>query len=169
MFKRLMITSVAAAALLLGSPLSAAEASGTPAKEQQVLNPKVFEFTDTDGQKIEILISEKGIKLLNPKEKNAVLMFYIYSGTPCRNELQLFTKLKPDQLREFEKELNLKGLRMVDSAQALPFAKFIAQLIQWPGSVPLIIAVTKNGEVRHMQLGAMKEDEIKKLAETLSK
>ena len=186
MFKRLMITSVAAAALLLGSPLSAAEASGTPAKEQQVLNPKVFEFTDTDGQKIEILISEKGIKLLNPKEKNAVLMFYIYSGTPCRNELQLFTKLKPelkdlefvtfelkglkpDQLREFEKELNLKGLRMVDSAQALPFAKFIAQLIQWPGSVPLIIAVTKNGEVKHMQLGAMKEDEIKKLAETLDK
>ena len=185
MLKRLILTTAAATAILTLQPLSAADAAPA-AQEQQVLNPKVFEFTDTHGQKIEILVSEKGIKLLNFKGKSAVLMFYIYSGTPCRNELQLFSKLKPelkdtefvafelkglkpDQLKDFEKELKLKGLHLIDTAQAMPFAQFIAQLIKWPGSVPLIIAVTKEGEVKHMQLGAMNEEQVRKLAAELNK
>jgi len=184
MFKRTIVTSITAAVLLLSAPLNAEETAAKTPAAQQVLKPKVFEFTDTAGKKIEILVSEQGIKLLNFEDKNAILIFYINSGTPCRNELQLFTKLKPelknlefvtfelkglkpDQLKAFEKELKLKDLHMIDTAQAMPFAQFIARLIKWPGSVPLIIAVTKKGEVKHMQLGAMKEDEIKKLAEAL--
>ena len=190
MFKRLVLSSVALAALLLASPLSAGESNTTtpqaaPAK-QQPIKPLVFEFTDSHGQKVALLISERGIKMLDPKGKNAILMFFIYSGTPCRNELQLFTKLKPelkdlefvafelkglnpDQLKNFEKELNLKGIHLIDTAQAMPFAQFIAKLTKWQGSVPLIIAIDKKGDVKYMQLGALKEDQIKGLAAKLER
>ena len=178
--------------LLVGGIVGAKEPATSPspdtqAKEQnKILKPKVYRFTDRSGQIVELLVYEQGIKLLTPKEKAAILMFYIYTGSPCRHELQLFSKLapnhkdlafvtfelkglKPDQLRDFEKELGLKGLHMIDSAQAVPFAQYIAQLIQWPGSVPLIIAVNGKGEVKHMQLGAMNEEELRKLAELLRK
>ncbi len=189
MFKQLTLSLLALLLLLPGASLVAAEAAGTPAakasQKPQPLHPKVFQFTDRSGETIELLISERGIKLLTPKGKSAILMFYIYSGTPCRHELQLFSKLAPeykdlafitfelkglkaDAFPAFENELGIKGLHMIDSAQALPFAQFLAKLIRWPGSVPLIIAIDKKGEVKHMQLGAMNEEELKKLIATLN-
>jgi peroxiredoxin len=189
MFNRLILP-ILGAALLATSGLGAAEAAVKPAaqstQEQKTLHPKVFQFTDIAGRNVELLVSDQGIKLLSPKDKAAVLMFYIHSGTPCRKELQLFTKLKPDlkdlefvtfelkgfkpeELKAFEKELKLKGLYMIDSAQALPFAKFIAQLTNWPGSVPFIIGINKKGEVKYMQLGALNEEQLKKLVEALQK
>jgi peroxiredoxin len=183
MFKRLTLSLMAATLLFVPAALSAEEKA--PAAQEK-FQGRSFTFTDTAGTKIRIDVSNEGIKVPSLPGKNVLMIFYIYSGTPCRNELQLFTKLKPelkdlefvtfelkglkpDQLRDFEKELGLKGLHMIDSAQAVPFAQYIAQLIQWPGSVPLIIAVTQNGQVKHMQLGAMSEEEIKKLAEMLRK
>jgi len=188
MLTRLILSSLAIGALLFISPVSAAESNATAAKaspaRQQPIKPLVFEFTDSHNQKVALLISERGIKMLDPKGKSAILMFFIYSGTPCRNELQLFTRLKPrfkdlefvafelkglkpDQLREFEKELKLKGVHLIDTTQAMPFAQFIAKLTKWQGSVPLLIAIDKKGNVKLMQLGAMSEDQLKKLAETL--
>ena len=187
MYKTLISTALAAALLSL-SPLSAEEkAPAAQAQaQQQAFQGRSFTFTDTRGQKIELAVTDKGIEFPTLKDKNVIMIFYIYTGTPCRNELKLFSKLKPElkdlefvtfelkglspeKLKEFEKELGLKGLHMIDSAQAIPFAQYIAKLIQWPGSVPLIIAVTKDGQVKHMQLGAMSEEEIKKLAELLRK
>jgi hypothetical protein len=172
--------------LLVGGIVGAKEPATSPspdtqAKEQnKILKPKVYRFTDRSGQIVELLVYEQGIKLLAPKEKAAILMFYIYTGSPCRHELQLFSKLapnhkdltfvtfelkglKPDGFPAFEKELGIKGLHMIDSAQARPFAQFIAQITGWTGAVPLIIALDKKGNVQHMQLGAMNEEQLKKL------
>ena len=181
---RQLIPAALAAALLLSPAALSAEEKAPSAQEK--FQGRSFTFTDTAGTKVQVDITNEGIKIPSLPGKNAVMIFYIHSGTPCRNELQLFTKLKPelkdlefvtfelkglkpDQLRDFEKELGLKGLHMIDSAQAVPFAQYIAQLIQWPGSVPLIIAVNGKGEVKHMQLGAMNEEELRKLAELLRK
>jgi peroxiredoxin len=180
------ITSALTAALLLSAPLAAEEKAPAQAPKEQAFQGRTFHFTDTNGAKIDVAVTDKGISLPTLQGKNAVMIFYIYSGTPCRNELKLFTKLKPElkdlefvtfelkglspeKLKAFEKELGLKGLHMIDSAQAVPFAQYMAQLLQWPGSVPLIIAVTKTGEVKHMQLGAMNEEQVRKLAEMLNK
>ncbi|MEA3418316.1 MAG: hypothetical protein U9Q90_02865 [Campylobacterota bacterium] len=161
-------------------PLSANEPSNTSAvKAAQVQPAKVpsFDFATIEGKKIEIVETADGFKFPTLKDKNIIIMFYIYSGKPCRNELKIFTKIKtkhsdlefvtfelkgltPEKLKDFQNELDLKGLHMIDTQQALPFANYIAGRVQWQGSVPLLIIADKNGVVKHLQLGAMSEDEI---------
>ena len=56
---------------------------------------------------------------------------------------------------------------MIDTKQALPFANYIASRARWQGSVPLLIVTDKNGTVKHMQLGAMSEDEVESILKKL--
>ena len=177
------LTLALGVAMILGSTaLPAQEAANTPAapKQQEIK----FSFTDTHGQKIEIVPTEKGLSYPPLEGKKVLAMFFIYSGTPCRNELQMFTRLrskypdlafvafelkghKPDQLKAFEKELKLEGIHLIDTAQAMPFARYIAKAAGWQGSVPLIIVSDAKGEVKHMQLGALSPNDLQKVYEKL--
>ncbi|WP_456391755.1 TlpA family protein disulfide reductase [Nitratifractor sp.] len=180
--KRTLTMLMLGGALTLLQPLSAENAPAQAAA--QTMPQRQFDFTDIQGKKISVVVSEKGIAFPTLKGKSVIMLFYIYTGTPCRNELKLFSKLKPElkdlefitfelkglkpaEFPTFEKELGIHDLHMIDSAQAIPFAQYIGQLIRWPGTVPLIIAVNKKGEVKHMQLGAMNEEETRKLAKLL--
>ncbi len=171
------------AAMLLGAGTWAAE-SAPASTAQEAPKAASFQFTDTHGQRFRIVENPKGLAYPDFKGKKVLAMFFIYSGTPCRNELQLFSRLrskfpdlefvafelkglKPDQLAAFEKELKLQGIHLVDTAQAMPFAQYIAQRARWQGSVPLIIVSDAKGEVKHMQLGAMNEEELQKLYSSL--
>ena len=166
--RRLFLTAL----FLAGGALYAAE--DTAASSTQAAG---FAFTDTHGQSFHITETPEGLSYPEFKDKAVFAIFYIHTGTPCRNELQLLSKLKPklpemeivafelkglkpDQLKAFEEELKLRGIHMIDTAQAMPFANFIAQKAGWQGSVPLIILTDKKGAVRHMQLGAMNAEEI---------
>ncbi len=163
---------------------TAAKTGTTQASQAQSAEAPSFDFTTTEGKKIEIIETEDGFRFPTLKDKNVIMMFYIYSGKPCRNELKLFTKIKkshadlefvtfelkglnPEELKAFEKELALKDLQMIDTQQALPFANYISQRAQWQGSVPLLIITDKKGRVKHMQLGAMNEEEIEKILKEL--
>jgi peroxiredoxin len=178
--KSLIRNSLITLLILGGGAALAAEAAQTPPAQssapQQTKEIK-FTFTDTHGQTFHIVPGPKGLSYPEFKGKKVFAMFFIYSGTPCRNELQTLTRLKPklkgmevvafelkglkpDQLKAFEKELNLKGIHLVDTAQAMPFAQFIARAAGWKGSVPLIILSDEKGEVKHMQLGAMTAKQI---------
>ncbi|MEA3490940.1 MAG: hypothetical protein U9R27_03485 [Campylobacterota bacterium] len=177
---RYTLLYILAAATVGLLPLSANEPSNTaPTQAPQLQPAKVpsFEFSTIGGEKIKIIETADGLKFPTLKDKNTITMFYIYSGKPCRDELKLFSKIKtkhsdlefvtfelkgltPDRLKEFQNELNLKGLHMIDTQQALPFANYISQRIQWQGSVPLLIITDKKGAVKHIQLGAMNEGEI---------
>ncbi len=180
-----LLSLIAAAAFGL-LPLSAEESSSTTAQIPQVqpTNAPTFEFTTIEGKKIEIIETADGFKFPTFKDKNIITMFYIYSGKPCRNELKVFTKIKmkhsdlefitfelkgltPEKLKEFQNELALKGLNMIDTQQALPFAEYIAKRVSWQGSVPLLIISGKDGAVKHMQLGAMNEHEIENMLKKL--
>jgi|GEM_PF-1776921 len=184
MIRNTILSLLAAAALAaLPANLHAENAAAAPAT-QKAPQATTFDFTTTDGKKITITETPDGLKFPTLPGKNVITMFYIYSGTPCRKELQMFTNeilpkhselaivafelkgLKPDQLKAFEKELGIKGIEMIDTAQAMPFADYIARRIRWQGSVPLLIVSNKNGTVKHMQLGAM---DAKKTEEVLSK
>jgi len=179
-FMRYTFLALLTAAAIGLLPLSANEPSNTaPAQASQVqpANAPSFDITTIEGKKIEIVEIADGFKFPTLKDKNTIMMFYIYSGKPCRNELKLFTKIKPkhsdlefitfelkgltpEKLKDFQKELDLKGLQMIDTQQALSFANYIAKRVQWQGAVPLLIISDKKGVVKHMQLGAMSEDEI---------
>ena len=173
-------------------PLSANEPTSTTAaktgtaqaSQAQSAKATSFNFTTIEGKKIEIIETENGFRFPTLKDKNIIMMFYIYSGKPCRNELKLFSKIKkshadlefvtfelkgltPDKLKAFEKELDLKDLQMIDTQQALPFANYMSQRAQWQGSVPLLIITDKKGAVKHMQLGALNEEEIEKILKEL--
>ena len=170
-----IVRNVLMAGLIVGlSSLFAAD-TNTSAAAAQTLK---FSFTDTEGQSFHIVPGSKGLSYPEFKDKAVFAMFFIHTGTPCRNELQLLSKLKskmpemevvafelkglkPDGLKAFEKELKLRGIHLVDTAQAMPFARFIARVASWQGSVPLIILTDKKGAVVHMQLGAMTKKEIK--------
>ncbi len=160
-------------------PLYANESSHTTTQVpavQSVQSPS-FNFTTIEEKTIKIVETEEGFIFPTLKDKNVIIMFYIYSGKPCRDELKLFTKikakhldlefvtfelkgLKPEKLKAFQNELSLNGLHMIDTQQALPFAKYISKRIQWQGSVPLLIITDRKGKAKHMQLGAMNEKEI---------
>ncbi len=156
--------------MLSVSSLSANKTNATPPANQ-------FSFTTLEEKKINIRELKDGLEFSTLKDKNVIILFYIHSGEPCRNQLKLFSKIRtkysdlefvtfelkglsPDKLRNFQKELSLKNLHMIDTEQALPFANYIAQRMGWQGPVPLLIIVNKNGNINHAQLGAMNEEEI---------
>ncbi len=172
--------------LSANEPISttAAKTATQQASQAQPVEAPSFDFTTIEGKKIEIIEAENGFRFPTLKDKNIIMMFYIYSGKPCRDELKLFTKIKkshadlefvtfelkgltPKELKTFEKELALKDLQMIDTQQALPFANYISQRAQWQGSVPLLIITDKKGGVKHMQLGAMNEEETEKILKEL--
>ena len=178
--------SILATAIIGLLPLGASEPSTTTTQAPRVQPAKAssFEFTTIEGKKIVIIETADGFKFPTLKDKNTIIMFYIYSGKPCRNEMKIFSKVKtkhPDlefitfelkgltseKLKEFQKELELKGLNMIDTQQALPFANYISSRAEWPGSVPLLIVSDKSGTVKHMQLGAMSEEEIENTLKNL--
>ncbi len=170
-----IVRNVMIAGLIVGiSSLFAADTNTSAPAAAQTLK---FSFTDTEGQSFHIVPGSKGLSYPEFKDKAVFAMFFIHTGTPCRNELQLLSKLKPkmpgmevvafelkglkpDGLKAFEKELKLQGIHLVDTAQAMPFARFIARAAGWQGSVPLIILTDKKGVVVHMQLGAMSAQQI---------
>jgi peroxiredoxin len=139
-----------------------------------------FNFTTIEEKKINIKEIKDGLEFSTLKDKNVIILFYIYSGEPCRNQLKLFSKIKtnhsdlefvtfelkglsPEKLKNFQKELSLKDLHMINTEQALPFANYIAQRMGWQGPVPLLIVLNKSGVIKHAQLGAMNEEEINNL------
>ena len=143
-----------------------------------------FNFTTSEEKKINIIEIKDGLEFSTLKDKNVIVLFYIYSGEPCRNQLKLFSKIRtehadlefvtfelkglsPDKLKDFQKELSLKDLHMIDTEQALPFANYIAQRMRWQGPVPLLIVADKSGIIQHAQLGAMNEEEINSLLKKL--
>jgi peroxiredoxin len=174
MIKRLAISLSVVAALSTGSVYAQSpETNATAPAKTQAPKAITFTFTDTSGQKITLSETPDGIRYDTLPGKNVITMFYIYSGTPCRNELKMFSEsivpkhpdlaivtyelkgLTPQKLKAFEAELGIKGIHMIDTRQAMPFADYIARRIRWQGSVPLLIVSDKNGTVKHMQLGAM--------------
>ena len=143
-----------------------------------------FNFTTLEEKKINIIGIEDGLEFSTLKDKNVIVLFYIYSGEPCRNQLKLFSKIRtkhsdlefvtfelkglsPDKLKNFQKKLSLKNLHMINTEQALPFANYIAQRMGWQGPVPLLIVLNKSGTIKHAQLGAMNEEEINNLLKKL--
>ncbi len=143
-----------------------------------------FEFTTVAGKNIKVSSLKDGFDFSTLENKNVITLFYIYSGQPCRNELKVFSKIKkrytdlefvtfelkglaPEKFEAFEKELDIEGLHMINSKQAMPFASYITNLIKWKGAVPLLIITNKKGTVKHMQLGAMSEKEIEDMIKTL--
>jgi len=163
--------------MLSVSSLSATQTNATVATNQ-------FNFTTLEEKKINIMELKDGLEFSTLKDKNIIVLFYIYSGEPCRNQLKLFSKIRtkhsdlefvtfelkglsPDKLKNFQKELSLKNLHMIDTEQALPFANYIAQRMGWQGPVPLLIVVNKSGIIKHAQLGAMNEEEINNLLKKL--
>ncbi len=163
--------------MLSVSSLSANKTNATAAANQ-------FSFTTLEEKKINIIGIEDGLEFSTLKDKNVIVLFYIYSGEPCRNQLKLFSKIRTkhsdlefvtfelkglssDKLKNFQKELSLKDLHMINTEQALPFASYIAQRMGWKGPVPLLIVLNKSGLIKHAQLGAMNEEEINNLLKKL--
>ncbi len=179
--------SILTAAVIGLLPLSASQSSNdsnVQAPSIQSAKASTFEFTTIEGKKIGIIETAEGFKFPTLKGKNTIIMFYIYSGKPCRNELKIFSKVKmshPDlefitfelkglsseKLKDFNKELELKDINMIDTQQALPFANYISERAKWQGSVPFLIVSDKSGVAKHMQLGAMSEDEIENMLKKL--
>ncbi len=182
MIRNTLLALGTAAALMVPAGAQETNATQPAARTSQ---PVTFDLTATDGKKITITEKPDGLRFGTLPGKNVITMFYIYSGTPCRNELQMFSReilpkhtdlavvafelkgLTPDKLKDFEKELGLTGIEMIDTAQAMPFADYIAKRVRWQGSVPLLIVSDKNGTVKHMQLGAMNVEQTEEVLKKL--
>jgi len=182
------MTKIISILLVTAMSLSFTSANETPdtnkTKNVKPVEVPTFHFTTIADKKITITQTDEGLSFPTLKDKNSVILFYIHTGSPCRKELQLFTKLKPkhsdlefitfelkglapDKFKAFQDELGIKGLNMIDSKQAMPFAQYIAQRAQWKGSVPLLLISDKKGTLKHMQLGAMNEEQIEEILKKL--
>jgi hypothetical protein len=184
--KRLSIFLAAVVALgLMPGYAQSPEANATTAAQPAAPKVLSFDFTDTHATKIRVEETPDGLRYTTLPGKNVINMFYIYSGTPCRNELKMFSEkilpkhpdlaivtyelkgLSPEKLKAFEAELGLKGIHLINTQQAMPFADYIARRIRWQGSVPLLIVSNKNGTVKHMQLGAMSAEQTEAILKKL--
>ncbi|NPA27582.1 MAG: peroxiredoxin family protein [Epsilonproteobacteria bacterium] len=154
-----------------------ANSSQATTQQQKALS---FKFKDINGFDIKVTETKEGIRFDTIKDKDVILFFYIYDGAPCQRELELFRDylkenknveivaielkgLDRQKLKEYAAKKKLDNIHMVVGKEAMDFVQYIAYRAQWPGTVPFIIIVDKDGKVKHIQIGAMGKEELDKV------
>jgi peroxiredoxin len=172
--KKFLFSLALLGALINANPTATQTANKTAT--QQVMK---FNLKDVNGENITVVETKNGVKFETLKDKNVILFFYIYDGAPCQKELGILTKYKeknPDvdvvaielkgldreKLKEYAKQKGV-NFHMVPGKESMDFVQYIAARASWPGVVPFIIVVDKNGDVQHIQVGLMEEKDFNKV------
>lgn len=152
----------------------------------EVGEPSVtFTLPTLEGKTIEVVTSPNGLTFKGFENRVVFLSFFGYNCPPCLKEIPEFVSLKkklPEleiiaievrglsktELQAFAKEkaINYPLVRYDDAQE---FTSYIANKAQWRGSIPFIIILDRQAEVRFLQAGMIPARILENVYDKLSK
>ena len=144
----------------------------------------IFTLTTIDGKALHVDEVEEGVVFQEHKGKVVFLLFFGYRCPPCLAEipaLNAMTAEKHDDmeiiaievqrcqtLESFKKDKSIKyTLLSGDVGQNEQFISYIGQRAQWGGSIPFLVALNPQGEVKVVHVGGMVSSQFKTIYEKL--
>jgi thiol-disulfide isomerase/thioredoxin len=144
-----------------------------------------FKLYDIDGKSVEVIDIEEGLRFIG--HENAVfLIIFGHRCPPCLEEIPTFIELanrykdkltivaieaqgySSQELREFRRKTGI-NYTLISGAEHKEFLAHIAQRSGWKGAIPMLIAINKNGEVKVVKYGQIKESYAQELISKLNK
>jgi len=156
------------------------------AKTPTPIEAETFILTNTEGETIKVTELEEGLKFEKYYGRAVFLVLFGHMCPPCNAEIPEFielTKAYPEKLaivaieaqrysnEDLKKFKEEKGINynLVAGKDHDEFVGYIAQRAQWNGSIPLLIAIDKNGTVQAVQPGFIAKATLEELIEKLNK
>jgi thiol-disulfide isomerase/thioredoxin len=148
------------------------------AQNSQKNKPLVFEFPDSNNQKITVVFENQKIKFKNYPNKIILLDFFGKRCPPClaeiphlvnlqnkyKDQFQILAIQVQERMDVFERANFIKSKNinytLVDDDQAGYFISFVQQITNWPGSIPFMLMFTPEGEVVQFYRGMVPEEMI---------
>ena len=147
---------------------------------------ETFTLIDTDGQKINVSHTEKGLNFQEHQGKAIFLVLFGHMCPPCNAEIpeliELTKKYKNklaivaieaqrysmENLKTFKTNKNI-NYSLVPGKENDDFIGYIAQRAGWSGQIPFLIALDKSGEVQDMLPGFVSKEKLEELIVKLTK
>ncbi|GEM_PF-842479 len=162
-------------------------------KEQPKEPKKVKEFkqnfvlTTTDGKKLHITVTERGLKVKEYPNRVIIVDFFGKNCPPCRMEMPILGELqkkKKDRLQIIGlhvqqplskadiEDLKRRGINYpvadyLTDKQNGAFVEYMAQATRWSGSIPYMLFFKKNGDYAGYHLGIASPQGLEKLVDRL--
>ncbi len=127
-------------------------------------------ITDISGKKYDIIDRKTGIKFSNTGNKVVLVEFFGHRCPPCLMSVPHLTKLQnkykddlqilaievdrysPNQLKWLKAYMGI-NYSLFNGYVNSWFIQFIQQGTQWPGSIPFMLLIDRDGTVRETRLG----------------
>jgi len=157
-------------------------------KASEVSSKNIFTLPTLDGKTLHVNEVNGGIVFQEHKNKVVFLIFFGYKCPPCLAEIPILEKITNEKhddleiiavqvqplsttgLKEFKKRKNINYTLLSASEEIVSkFVSYIGQRAQWGGSIPLLIALNPEGEVRVVQVGGLGEKVFQTVYTKLSK
>ena len=152
----------------------------------EILQKDIFALNTIDGKTLHVDEVDGGIIFQEHKGKVVFLLFFGFKCPPCLAEIPVLKafvaekhddmeviamevqRLPSDQLKSFKKEKGINyTLLSGDAGNNSKFISYIGQRAQWGGSIPFLVALNPQGEVKVVHVGGMGSKEFKTIYEKL--
>jgi len=167
------------------------EANKNQTKEAPVATPvtyakNIFTLPTLEGKQLHIDEAEEGIIFQEHKGKVVFLLFFGYRCPPCLAEIPVLKAMTDEKHDDMEiiaievqrlpsEQLKLfkanKGINYTllsgNEEQTEKFITYIGQRAQWGGSIPFLVALNPQGEVKVVHVGGMGSTQFKTIYDKL--
>ncbi len=144
--------------------------SNSSAKVEEKTAP-LFTINTVDGKKLNISEMDNGLKFKELKNKAIFLIFFGYRCPPCIREIPTLIELTNEhkdlaivaievqgydnqELKEFGKRKGI-NYNLISSEDNMDFISYIQAKSNWHGSIPFLLGLNINGEVRIIHTGGV--------------
>jgi thiol-disulfide isomerase/thioredoxin len=131
----------------------------------------IFTITTVNDKKLNISEIENGLIFEELKDKAIFLVFFGYRCPPCRREVPVFIELIKEhkdlaivaievqgydnqELKDFGQRNDI-NYHLISSDANMEFISYIQAKSNWHGSIPFLLGLNKNGEVKIVHTGGV--------------
>lgn len=156
--------------------------TATPADDSE---PITFTLTNTEGEEILVTELEEGLKFEKYQGRAVFLTLFGHMCPPCNAEIPELIALteeypeklaivaieaqqySDEELKKFKEQKKI-NYNLVAGKDHEEFIGYLANRAEWNGSIPLLIAIDKNGAVQAVQPGFIPKASLEEWIKTLN-
>jgi len=154
----------------------------------KILTKNIFTLPTMNGDSLHIDETENGIVFQEHKDKVIFLIFFGHRCPPCVAEIPILKEITSEQNKDLEiiavevQGLSTEQLKVFQKKKSInytllsgnnkivsKFTNYIRKRSQWRGSIPFLVALAPNGEVKVVQVGGLSKNTFNGIYSKLSK